>query len=135
MVHLSMKKSIFINQLIFIIKLLRPGGYVNPPLRVDGYIKAHIKITVVQNLKNHGCCFYYLKFNPNESEPFQKLNRMSRPPWNDVYFQVWPLQVGTKILALRWNIKITVAQKLKNHGCCSYYLKFNPNASEPFQVT
>ena len=68
-------------------------------LKFDDYIRLNIKITVVQNLKNHGCCFYYLKFNPNASEPFQKLNRMSRPPWNGVYFQVWPLQGGNKRLA------------------------------------
>ena len=47
------------------------GGYFNPPILFDCYIRLNIKTTVVQNLKNHGCCFYNnLKINLIVSEPF-----------------------------------------------------------------
>ena len=41
-------------------------------LKFDDYIRLNIKITVVQNLKNHGCCFYLLKFKPKYEQAIPK---------------------------------------------------------------
>ena len=50
----------------------------------DDYIRLNIKITVVQNLKNHGCCFYLLKFKPKYEQaiPSRLTKRLTRPVMN-----------------------------------------------------